>query len=475
MSMLVAVFLGCLLLGVGKPAQAAESQIDRYVRAEMELNSIPGLSLVIVEGGTVSYVQAYGVRSTASGQRMRVDTPVELASLSKAFTALAILRLEREELIERDYPVTHYFSVLDGAGWAHVKIRHLLQHRSGLRRRHDFQIPCCGLPREHDLSLVAERLAQTDLESPPGEAFSYANSNYSLLAAVVEQVSGLSFPEYMREKIFVPLGMHRTSLDEAQARSWGRADPHEWQWGRVLVSPSRFFGWYGASLVKSSAADMGVYLTSLLHPESTDAEAPLLGPRWWERLQEPYDLGWSVETQATGWEGGLVLQHTGDIWGGNTAALLVPRSRTAVAVLANLGVDRTNYIARAILLSLNGSALPQPQRMSSAEIPDVWARTFVALAAILLPAIVAYGLRVLRQVRHGVRTRQLTGWRIARTAVLVSLAVALIYAASAGSGPPFVAFPSTVKVALPLLVVSVAGLLFFAAALGLVPNRRVVR
>lgn len=468
-----ALFLACLLLAVAKPAPAAESRIDRYVQAEMRLNSIPGLSLVIVEDGAVSYSQAYGVRSAASGQAMTVDTPVELASLSKAFTALAILRLEREGLLARDSPVALYFPVLDGTDWSRVTIRHLLQHRSGLRRGHDFRIPCCGLPGDRDLGLVAERLAGSALETLPGETFSYANSNYSLLAAVIEQVSGLSFPDYMREKIFAQLGMHRTSVDEEQARLWGRADPHEWQWGRVRVSPSDFLGWYGASLVKSSAADMGVYLTSLLQP--ADSERLLLEAGWWERLQQPYDLGWSMETEATGTEGALVLQHTGDIWGGNTAAVLVPRRRTAVAVLANLGADRTEHIARAILLSLTGSALPPPQRMSSSEIPDVWARAFVALTAILLAAMLAYGLRVLRQVRRGLRSRRLTRWRIARTAILLSLAVALIYTAAARSGPPFAAFPSTVKVALPMLVAGVVGLLFFAAALAVLPKHQVGR
>ena len=211
-----------LLFGILDSMAAADAGIDRYVTAEMESNSIPGLSLAIVENGNVAYLQAYGVRNAESLEIMRVETPVELASLSKALTALAVLRLERDGLVERNSSVAVLLPDLNRAGWQRVTLRDLLRHRSGLRRRHDFLVPCCGQPGHLDLDGVARRLDGADLESPPGETFSYANSNYVLLAAVVQRVSGVPFPDYMREMIFEPLGMDRTTMDEGEAQTWAK-------------------------------------------------------------------------------------------------------------------------------------------------------------------------------------------------------------------------------------------------------------
>ena len=451
--------------------QAKRRDVDAYVLAEMELNSIPGLSLVIVEDGAVSYLRAYGVRSTASRETMSMDTPVELASVSKSFTALAILRLEHDGLIRRDTPVRRYLPGLDETNWRGVTVRHLLQHRSGLRRGHDFQIPCCGAEGELDLLQAVEELAEADLESAPGETFAYANSNYVLLSAIVERTSGVSFPKYMREELFLPLGLKRTTVDEIQAGSWGRAEPHEWQWGAVRVSPSRFLGWFGASLVKSSASDMGTYLTLLLNPARAGEHSSFLDPNWWEGLETSYDLGWFIHAEDSWPEGQLALEHGGDIWGGNTAVVLLPRKRAAVAVLTNSGSERANPIAKAILGALDSSELPPPGQMSLADIPDVWARSFLAFAAVLLVAMAAYSRRVLRQMRCGARAWQAKGLRLVRAAILSSLAFVVVYYAFGGSGPPLAAFPTTIQVALPVLVFTVSAVLLFAAAVGVLPRR----
>ncbi len=185
-----AILLGLALCGAGSVAGATDADIDRFARAEMELNGIPGLALAIAVDGRVAHATAYGVRSVASREPMLVDTPVELASLSKALTALAVLRLEGDGVLDRGAGVDFWLPEFRAQRWNGVTLRDLLQHRSGLRRRHDFLAPCCGRPGEGDLDAAVERLAGALPESPPGETYSYANSNYVLLAAVVERASG---------------------------------------------------------------------------------------------------------------------------------------------------------------------------------------------------------------------------------------------------------------------------------------------
>lgn len=465
-----------LLAGSSAANAAADVEIDRYVEHEMELNGMPGLSLALVEEGKVSYLRAYGVRNSESRQPLRVETPMELASVSKGFTALAIVQLEQDGTVDRDSVVSEYLPELDG-GWQGVTLSHLIRHRSGLRRRHDFLAPCCGQAGSLDLDSAVRMLAHADLEGTPGATFSYANSNYVLLAAVIQRMAGAAFTSYMWESVFQPLGMHRTTLQEEVARSWEGASPHEWLWGRVRVSPSRFLGWYGSSRIKSSAEDMGVYMVSMLDPmaarlDSRSAHAGDSNSRaaWWDQLGPDYDLGWNVSNETEWMDNQVVLEHTGSLWGADTAVVLAPERAIGAAVLVNMGTSRAGEIARAIVQSRDGTPLPEPRRTSRMEIPDTWARIFLMFAAAIFGVNIWYGLRVRRQVRLGARAWNAPISRIIRAGVLVILAFILILNFYWGSEPPLPALPTTIQTALPALAASVSTLLLVAAAVGLLPR-----
>ncbi|MYB53180.1 MAG: serine hydrolase [Acidobacteriia bacterium] len=448
------------------PSLPANTEIDRFVRAELALNGVPGLALAIVERGEIGLVRAYGVQSVESGQPLTVDTPMGLASLSKALTALAILRLEQEGRIDRGADASEILPRLTKTHWAGVSLNHLLQHRSGLRRSHDFLLPCCGSPDELDLEVAVERLNDADLEGLPGESMSYANSNYVLLAAIIESVSGVPFSAYMQQSVFRPLGMRQTSIAVADPSTDVGALPHEWQWGSVRISPSRFLGWRGSSLVRASAADMAVYLEALLDRKPGDFEFLHADGPWWGRLDHGYDLGWTVQEDPRWFGDGLVLEHTGKTWGGRTAAVAAPQARAAVAVLGNLGTTRSQAMARGILRSLGGKDLPMPQRANRAEIPDTWAMVLLAAATGLSGLSGWFGWRTRHQLRSGRRTWRPTAGRFARSAVLGCLAVTLLYRYHF-AGPPHAAFPTTIQVALPALVASVFALLLVSAVRGL--------
>ena len=462
---LLGAILAASLVG-GVASLPASTATDRFVQAELALYSVPGIAIAIVERGEIRQVTAYGIQSVESGETLAANTPMGLASLSKALTALAILRLEQEGLLERGASATEILPKLTSAGWAGVTLNHLLQHRSGLRRSHDFLLPCCGSPDERDLEAAVERLNDADLEGLPGESVSYSNSNYVLLAAIVERVSGVPFSAYMQQRVFKPLGMRQTSIAGAHPSTDMGALPHEWQWGSVRVSPSRFLGWKGSSLARASAADMAVYLEALLDRQPGDFEFLHADGPWWGRLNPSYDLGWTVQ-EDPGWFGdGLVLEHTGKTWGDRTAAVIAPQRRSAVAVLGNLGTTRSQAIARAILLSLDGKNLPVPRKANRAERPDTWAMVLLA-AAIGLSGLSGWiGWRTRHQLRSGRRMWRPTAGRFARSAVLGCLAVTLLYRYHF-AGPPHAAFPTTIQVALPALVASVFVLLLVSAVRGL--------
>jgi len=456
------------LVMVALAATPLLADLEGYLRAEMELNHIPGLALAVVRDGRLAYTRAFGVRSLATGEPMTDQTPVELASVSKSFTALAVLDLERQGRLDLDLPVATYlpeFGAGAGDDRSRITVRHLLGHTSGLSRRRDSLMACCGDGGEFDLPVALRKLATSRPVRPPGARFAYANSNYVLLAALVERLGALPFPEYLRRRVFDPLGLTRTTLDPAEARSWGLSESHEWQWGRVRISPSHYKGWYGASLVKSSAADMGRYLAAWL----AGGPAPLPAAGWWNR-PEPrrYEAGWFLRPRADWLDRALALEHGGDIWGGNTAVVFAPQLRAGVVVLLNVGTDRAGPIAHAALRQVAGLSLPPPA-VSGSEIPDYWAIRFTAAAGLLLAGLALYLLRVLSQFRRRQRRFAPARPAILRAVVLVLLAAYLLFLMA---GPvPLEIFPTTMKVALPLLASSVAALLLAAAAVGLAPRR----
>jgi CubicO group peptidase (beta-lactamase class C family) len=327
---------------------AEPSAIDTYVRAEIELNDVPGAAVAIWHDNRIIFARGFGVRSAANREPMTADTPVDLASVSKSLTAVAVNHLKRQGNVDVDAQVTKYLPELSGA-FNRIRIRHLERHTSGLTRRDDALVPCCGQTGEHDLNIAVTRLAAARPSRPPGAEFAYANSNYVLLAAVVERVSGQAFPLFMLERVFRPLEMLRTTLDPAEARAWGEADPHARFWRRMPTGRSLSLGWYGSSLVKSTARDMARYLGWLLSTA---------GRSW----SEPYDDGWFVRHRPE-WPGNpLVLEHGGNTEGGNTAAIVVPAWRMGAVVLLNAGVNRAADMARGVLALSVRLAPPRPQQ-----------------------------------------------------------------------------------------------------------------
>ncbi len=461
----------CLLLTVALcRSGVATNGLDQYLAAEMKLNGIPGVAVAIVSDSRLSLVRGFGVRNTTDGRPMSGKTLIDLASVSKSLTALATLVAARSGRLDLNSPVGSALLGLNRAQWSSVTVRDLLRHRSGLRRRHDYLVPCCGRPGDRDLEVAVHRLASAadDLESQ--DAFVYANSNFVLLAAIVERASGSPFQTFMQDRVFRPLDLRRTTLDANRAQGWGASAPHEWQWGRVAASRPTFRGWLGSSLVQSTAEDMGTFMAVLLDPTSHEEAFPALRRDWWLGLEPGYDLGWHVHAQADWLDGELVLEHSGNIWGSNTAIVLAPRLQSGVGVLTNLDAGRAGPMARAILRNLGGKPLPEAEAAGWRDRPDAWAIAFLAIAGGLLLAVAALAARVARQLRRGHRAWDPTGLRAARSICLAGLGVWLLHRHFLDPAAPPETLPTTVRQALPALVAGTAALLVSTAAVGLAPK-----
>jgi len=430
------------------------AEIEGYLQAEMALNRIPGLAVALVYRDRVE-LRAYGVRDRDSGEPMKPDTPVELASVSKPLTAVAVARLVGEGKLDPDRPVADWLPELRDAPVGRVSVRDLLRHRSGLRRRHDRLAPCCGRPGDRDLELAVRRLRGATPARWVAGRFSYANANYVLLAALIERVSGRPFSGFMEQEIARPLGMHRTTLSERQAQAWGLAASHERSWGRIRRRQAGEAGWLGASLVKATAPDMAAFLRAALEGRVDGIQQP-------GSLAPPYDAGWFIRRE----DGLLWLEHSGDTWGANSAILLIPEMQLAVAVLTNAGVQRALAIARGIARWVLYGAAPEAARPPWFQVADHWAMFFSGLSLVSLCLLGALWLRLRKGLRRGERQwRWPEGvWERGRLLLLLAMSAYLLALALRPAISALPGSPSSLRIGLAALALAAgAGLLTVVA------------
>jgi CubicO group peptidase (beta-lactamase class C family) len=192
-------------------ATDAATRIDTYLRGRVPHLRMPGFALVVVVGDQVILSRGYGVADRAAGTPMTEDTPVAIASTSKGMTALAVMQLVEQGLVDLDAPVIRYVPdfTLNDPRAVDVTVRQVLTHTAGL--------PAGGLhdPAQDDEALERhiDSLVSTELRFAPGGGYEYANDGYSVAGLVVQRVSGVPYEDYLAAQVFEPLSMARTTFD----------------------------------------------------------------------------------------------------------------------------------------------------------------------------------------------------------------------------------------------------------------------
>lgn len=189
---------------------SVEHFCDKYFRSE---NS--NLSLLVAKNGQIIYERYQGIGNREHSLAITKDTPIHIASVSKVLTATAVLLLIDRKKIELDQKVN---TILDNFPYPDITVKTLLNHRSGLRNYAYFTEDkgvwdrSVTLSNQDVLNLFAEKNIQ--LESPTDSRFAYCNTNYAMLALIIEKITGMAYPEAMKEMIFKPLGMYDTYVFE---------------------------------------------------------------------------------------------------------------------------------------------------------------------------------------------------------------------------------------------------------------------
>ncbi len=415
----------------GAQADSDFAEIERFVQDEMAAQRIPGLALGIVEGDRVVYTRGFGT-ADESGTEVTPQTPFIIGSVSKSFTALAVMQLVAEGKIALDAPVRGYlpwFRVADEKASAEITVRHLLNHTSGISTKTGRSFQGNGDMSDTALEDAVRELESAALTAPVGEKHQYSTINYSVLGLIVQEVSGQSYESYVQEHILDPLQMENSYTSEAAAQ--GLATGHNYAFGRPRAADLAYNrGLVPAGYLIASAEDMTQYVVSQLNGGEYDG-ASVLSPEGIAELQLPavstpaedtwYGMGWFVGPV----NGIPAVHHQGETFNFHSNVVLVPGSKRGVVVLINAenSLDlftsgRMGTIADGVTSLLEGDEPPPPP----SNLPTFI--TYAALFALLVLQIrgIVRSVAALRggRVRHG---RIGPRWRIG-----ISLFVSLLWA-----------------------------------------------
>lgn len=324
-----ALFLFCCLLALS-PASAlagdADALMSRYA------GKVPGASLLVLKDGKPVLRKAYGYADLEAGIAATPATNYRLASISKQFTATAILLLAEDGKLKLTDSVRHWLPSLP-ANDQGITIHHLLSHSSGLIDYEDLIPP--GTTRQLDDGDVLRMLsAETRTYFAPGTGYRYSNSGYVLLGLIVERASGQRLPDFLRKRIFQPLHMDHTMLREPDGpqpthRAYGYSEQNG-RWVRTdqdLTSATRGDGGIYSSIDDLAKWDAALYDARLLKDASRRLAFAAQNKVTGEADVDSYGYGWRIH--------GDVLWHSGESIGFRNVIVRWPKQRVTVILLSN--------------------------------------------------------------------------------------------------------------------------------------------
>jgi CubicO group peptidase (beta-lactamase class C family) len=343
---------------------------------------IPGLSLAVVRDGRMVRLHGYGLANIELNARVTSETVFEIGSITKQFTATAIMMLVEEGRIDLDEKISKYLAGIPEA-WDGVTIRHLLTHSSGIQNY--LLVPGLfeatarsGQTHDEIARLFFARLQVLDF--PPGQTWAYSNTGYLLLGNVIEKVSGKSYWEFLDERIFKPLEMRTSRSTEPAALISGRAAGYEWTGKSFKNRAALTENAYGAGSIVSTAADMAKWDAALYGEKLL--KIPSLIQMWTPAKAAGgalapfnYGFGWFVDT----YHGHRVVAHTGGTPGFSSAIYRFVDDKLTVIILTN----HADRVIDQLAIDVAGMYVPALARPNSAQ-QDPDARTSQMLRKALL-------------------------------------------------------------------------------------------
>ena len=394
--------LALFALGLSAALQASlpAGPIEKLVESGMASSGVPGLAYAVVADGEIEQVGARGVAEIGRDREVTPDTPFLAGSISKSFTALAVMQLVEAGKIGLDDEISRHLDVFGGKPAGAITVRQLLSHTSGYSTYQGNQALIDDKTGPDALARRAAMIAEIAPATDPGTGWAYSNANYIVAGRLIEVISGQDFNAYIQSAILEPAGMAHSFVaegtgDERTAtghRPWfGTKRPMHEDWTHRAMAP--------AGGIVASASDLARYMQVMLNGEddilSAAGKAEMLRPA--SEASPYYGLGWYLYP-----ENGIAW-HGGTSPGAETLAMMLPAQRKGVVVLTNAGSGTGFGEVGPLLDSVAAHALD----LENEEPGSRWPQKAIFLSLLLLPAL--YLLSMVWAWRHRAALRAKSG------------------------------------------------------------------
>jgi CubicO group peptidase (beta-lactamase class C family) len=349
--------------------EGGAAKIDEFIKAEMRKQQIPGVSLAVVRNGEIVYAKGYGYANVEHQVPVKPETIFQSGSVGKQFTAMAVMMLVEEGKIGLDDKIGKYFTDAP-AEWANITVRHLLTHTSGMTdypQNFNFRA-------DYTEADIYKAIKAAPLAFQPGEKWAYSNLGYVTLGILINRVTGKFYGDFLKERVFAPLGMTTARVISESDIVPNRAAGYVLARGELKNQ-----AWVSPSL--NTTADGALYLTAL---DMAKWEAALNGGKlltktgyeaMWTPVKlnggktHPYGFGWMLADA----NGKRIIEH-GGAWQGFKAMISrYPENRLTVIVFANLINASEKKLARGVLEIYHPQLAPAAPKAVEDKEPQVTA------------------------------------------------------------------------------------------------------
>ncbi len=349
-----------LVLITLSPIQASAVSLPEKldaIAAEAFAKDGPGGTVIVVKDGKTLLRKGYGMADLELGVPVEPPMVFRIGSMGKQFTAVAILQLVKEGKVKLDDPLSKYVPDFPGAGA--ITVEQLLTHTSGIPSYNDVPSALIGIREDKTPMQLVEGIRNEKPNFAPGEQWRYSNSGYLFLGIIIEKTSGLKYADYMQTKLFTPLGLKNTFVEDESRIVAGRVKGYALGPDNVL----RNAGYmnmtfpYAAGSIETNVDDLARWNELLVEGKVIDRA--LLDRAWTESRTKDgnptgYGYGWYVSD-----EGGVhFVEHGGAITGFRSDGVLVPEKKLFVGLLHNAltsGND-LNYTTTRLALEVLGQS-----------------------------------------------------------------------------------------------------------------------
>ena len=420
LTLILMLTAGTVNAGPTQQTRTDFTAIDAYVTEQLNNLGIPGMALGIVQDGQVAHVRGFGV-ADSSGREITPQTPFYIGSVTKSFTALAVMQLVETGKIDLDAPVQTYlpwFELADKEASAKITVRNLLNQISGMSTKDGNRF----WADQQGIEEAVRGLTTVQLTHPVGTTYQYNNFNYIISGLIIEKVSGQSYADYVTQHIFEPLDMRHSYAALAPALADGLSDGHIYMFGRVFrdervrssaALPSGFLMVSAEDMTHFAIAQMndGSYSdTSVLSPQGiAEMHAPAVpevGGSYW-------GIGWDVGE----FEGMPAIGRVGDTGHFRAMIALLPEKGLGVILFANASGFEQSKSQVVDRIALGVFSMLNDKPAEPVSVPFMM--HFLYWSILMIPALQVLGIAFAWQKHEQMKT-----WGVVLI-VILNLAVAL--------------------------------------------------